>query len=271
MDPKKGIVFNNRIKNISTLIKEKKLNEAETEINRIMAENPEMINYALISQLFKVHSTRNHTEKALAVLRDGARRFPEMVAFRTMMGQILYDRKRYEEVFAQCKLILEIDPKCTWAFILRGDSYEQLNNTGQALDNYRKALELEPNNISMTIKYGELLIKTRQLQEALAVFNRILDNPDVWNSPDILYKIALFNTSQGTMQKAEELMRRVIYLRPEGKHYFSYALILSKNKKIKEAVRNMEIALDRYSDQLSEEQKETASRAIGVWKQALLP
>jgi arylsulfatase A-like enzyme/tetratricopeptide (TPR) repeat protein len=269
VDPKKGILFNNRIKKISTLIKKNNLDQAEADINMIMTENPEMINYALISQLFKVHSTRRHTEKALNVLREGVRRFPEMVAFRTMMGQILYDQKRYEEVFDQCRNILEIDPKCTWAFILRGDSHEQLNNTGEALANYEKALELEPNNISMTIKYGELLIKSRQLAKALTVFNQILDNPDVWNSADILYKIALFNTSHGTIQKAEELMRRVIYLHPEGKYYFSYALILSKNKKFKEALDNMEIALNRYSGGLSENQKQTASRAVKVWKQAL--
>jgi len=269
VDPKKGIIFNNRIKRISRIIKVGKLDEAEAKINRIMKENPEMINYALISQLFKVHQNRNHINKALDTLREGIRRFPEMVAFRTMLGQMLYDDKRYDEVLTQCLNILDIDPNCTWAYILQGDSYDRLNKPGEALENYRKALELEPKNISMTIKYGELLIKNKQLRQALIVFNRILDNPDVWNSPDILYKVALFNTSYGSMQKAEELMRRVVYLRPEGKYYYSFALVLSKNKKIEEAVRFMEIALKRYSGQLSEKQKNTASRAVRVWKQAL--
>jgi arylsulfatase A-like enzyme/tetratricopeptide (TPR) repeat protein len=268
VDPKKGIIFNNRIKRISRIVKMGKLDEAEAEINRIMKENPEMINYALISQLFKVHLNRNHIDKALDTLREGIRRFPEMVAFRTMLGQMLYDDKRYDEVFTQCLNILDIDPNCTWAYILQGDSYDRLNKPREALENYRKALELEPKNISMTIKYGELLIKNKQLQQALRIFNQILDNPDVWNSPDILYKIALFNTRYGSMLKAEELMRRAIYLRPEGKYYYSYALVLSKNKKIGEAVRNMEIALKSYPDQLSEEQKNTASRAVRVWKQA---
>ncbi|MCK4835885.1 MAG: sulfatase-like hydrolase/transferase [Candidatus Aminicenantes bacterium] len=269
VDPKKGIVFNNRIKKIAGKIKKGKLAEAETELNRIMRENPEMINYALISQLFAVHIARNDVEAALDSLRDGIKRFPDRVNFRTLMGQVLYDQKRYQEVFTQCREILEIDPYCTWAYILKGDSFDQLNNPREALENYCQALELEPENISMRIRYAELLLKNTKLKEALAAYNAVLDNRDVWNTPRILYKIALFNASHGTLDKAEQLLKRILEIKPEGKYYYMYALILFKNKKLADALHHMKIAINQYREQLDKPQREKALEAINTWQQAL--
>jgi tetratricopeptide (TPR) repeat protein len=228
-----------------------------------------MVNYALISQLFSVHLARNDVEAALDSLREGLKLFPEAVNFRSLMAQILYDNHRYQELFKICDEIVKIDPNSTWAYILRGDSYDKLNDTVNALKSYRRALSLEPENISMKIRYAELLLKNQQLGEALKEYNSVLDNYDVWNSPEILYKIALFNASHGTLEKAEELMKRILEIKPEGKYHYMFALILFKNKKLPEALAQMEIAWDRYRDQLDESQQQKAREAINAWKQAL--
>jgi tetratricopeptide (TPR) repeat protein len=267
MDPKKGIIINNRIKVISRKIKQNKLDEAEKEINAIVKETPEMISYALISQQFSLYLARNQVEKALDSLKAGIKRFPEQVNFRTLMCQVLYDNKMYQEVLDQCREIVRIDPNCTWAFILQGDSFEQLNDLQKAEDNYLKALKLEPENVSMKIRYAELLLKEKKFDQALEAYNSVLANRDVWDTPQILYKIALFNTAHGTLGKAEELMRRIIQLEPGGKNYYMFALILAKNQKLAEALQNMEIAVDRYGDQLNSGEKENARQAIQVWKE----
>jgi len=48
-------------------------------------------------------------------------------------------------------------------------------------------------------------------------------------------------------------------------------MVLAKNKKMKEALRNMETVLSLYSGELSVEQRRIARQAIQLWKQTSGP
>lgn len=269
VDPKKGILFNNRVKEIARMVKRGKLDRAETDIKEIMKNHPEMINFALISQLFSVHIARQEVKKALDALEEGIRLFPGQVNFRALMGQVLYDNGRYRRVLQISDQILELDPNSTWAYILRGDSHDRLGNSREALENYRRALELEPENVSMRIRFGELLLKDGRMKEALKQYNSVLDNRDVWNSPDLLYKIALFNARHGSLEESEKLLKRILEIKEGGKSHYMVALILFKNGKLPDALRHMRIAWTQYREQLTASQREKAREAIAAWQQAL--
>jgi tetratricopeptide (TPR) repeat protein len=71
------------------------------------------------------------------------------------------------------------------------------------------------------------------------------------------------------MEKAEQLLKKTVSLRPNGKFYFNYALVLSRNRKLREALENMKIALNKYPSDLIERQIQMGQKAIVLWQQQL--
>ena len=70
----------------------------------------------------------------------------------------------------------------------------------------------------------------------------------------------------GSMAKSGELFAEIIRKKPEGKYFYYYAMILAKLGDRVNALSNMQIALSRYSGDLTEDQIATARRTIEAWK-----
>ena len=100
----------------------------------------------------------------------------------------------------------------------------------------------------------------------LSIYNILLRFDDVKKNIDLLYKIALFNTKYGSMAKSGELFAEIIRKKPEGKYFYYYAMILAKLGDRVNALSNMQIALSRYSGDLTEDQIATARRTIEAWE-----
>jgi len=266
IDPKIGIGFDNTLRKISRRIEEGDLDLAESQINAIFTDTPELITPIVYTQLYKIHMKRGDLAAALMTLEEGIREFPEILPFRLSQALHFFELERYDEVVRVCNDILAMDPFFTRVYIMLGDTFERQNNLPEALNNYKAAVELEPENMLLKMRYCDLLILSKNSQQVLPLYDRLLSKSDVLDNPDILYKIALFYSQHGSVQKAEEVMARIINLRPGGKYYFTYASILSKNGKLNEALTNMEIAINKYSQDLTDEQKQVALSAIKAWK-----
>jgi hypothetical protein len=63
------------------------------------------------------------------------------------------------------------------------------------------------------------------------------------------------------------MLAQAVDRKAEGKFFFHYALVLAKNGKISQAVKNMETALSRHASQLSAEQLKTAEKVLAAWKE----
>lgn len=266
IDPKRGVVYNNKMKELSRRIESGDLDQAEAELKKIGTETPELKNFLFYNLFYKIYKKRNDLNSALRILKEVIQEFPEYLAFRMNLSLLYFDLKQYEKVIRNCTYILDKDPLYTRALILLGDTFDSLHNAEEALKNYHRATTLEPENVSLKIKYSELLIKYKKFTDALSVYSNLLEKKDVTESPEILYKIALFNAQYGSRNRAEELLYKIINLKPEGKYYYYFALILARNGKLSEAIRHMETALTTYSDQLSAEQKSKGFKALDIWR-----
>jgi arylsulfatase A-like enzyme/Tfp pilus assembly protein PilF len=266
IDPKKGVIFENKLKDLSKKIKEGDLDFVEKELEKILNETPEQKNIIVHTLLYNVHKRKGDSNAALDALKEGIKEFPESIPLRLSLALNLYDQKEYYKVIDHCNHILKKDPLFTRAYILLGDTFDHQTYPDEALKYYEKAVELEPENLSLKMKYAELLMKYKKYVQAMNIYNNLLNKYDVLNNPDLLYKIAFLNTKHGSMEMAEETMDRIIKIKPEGKYYFFYALILSKNGKLNEAIQNMETAVNKYPEQLTDEQKKAAISAIKMWK-----
>lgn len=267
MDPKKGIIIENRAKEILGMMEKGEIDRAEKELTRYVSQYPEVQEMTFGYDLrHRLYMGKNEPGKALEVLKEGTSKFPKDERLNLLVAHLLAAEGRIDEAEARCRAYLAVNPRFTRAYISIGEMEEGRKNIEGALENYKKALELEPQNIPLRLKIADLLIVKKDLNGALSIYNELMERQEVSEDTEMIFKAALFNSQLGHQEKAEQLLKQAIDRGPKGKFYFYYALILARNMKIQEALANMEIVLSRYKSELNPQQLEMARKAIDTWK-----
>lgn len=268
VDPKKGVIVDNKLKKISQLIAQDDVAQAEKELMVLIKENPGLRMPQMIHMLYKIAVFKKDYTAALNILSKGIQEFPESEEFKQTLAHALFDIKKYDKAEKRCREILAQNPKSTGTYILLGEIREKQNQPAAASDFYAQALELEPQNVSLKIKYANLLLAIKKYPQAVEAYNQTLLGEEVLSQPDMLFKVALLNIQYGSMDKAEQMLARAVASKPEGKFIFNYALVLAKNGKISQALANMETAVNRHAAQLSTAQLKIAAQALAAWKES---
>jgi arylsulfatase A-like enzyme/Tfp pilus assembly protein PilF len=265
VDPKLGILVDNRLKKISKLLKQGQAEQAERDLRSVFDEYPTVRMPLMVNLMYKLFMLKGDGAAALNSLRNGIDEFPDVEQFRLTLAVSLFEMKRYEDSERRCRELLALNPKYTRVVILLGEIREKQNRLAEAGDFYDQALKLEPENVSLRIKFAELLIAQKKYEQAVATYNQVLENTDPGSQPELLLKVALLNVRYGTMEQAEQQLARAVAIRSEGKFLFNYALVLARNGKMEQARNNMEAALGRHGQQLSAEQRQLAEKALAAW------
>jgi len=260
------VLIDARLKEISQLIGQKKVAEAEAGLGRLLAENPALKMPHIHNLKYKLFMAKGDTNAALNSLRRAIDDFPDVENFRQTLALALFDLKKYEKAESRCREILAKNPRNTRVTILLGEIREKQERPGEAVEYYAQALGIEPQNVSLRIKYAELLITIRKYEQAVAAYNQLLENEEAGGQPELLLKVALLNTRYGSMADAEQMLARAVAIKAEGKFFFNYALVLAKNGKLELALANMATALNQHAQQLTPEQREIAAKALASWE-----
>ncbi len=266
VDPKVGIILNVKLKKISSQIEKGNINEVEKELLLIKETDLGKENFLVYDFLYRVYMKKKDLKSVMGILSEAIKILPNATPFRLNYITRLSELGRYEEVISNCDELLKIDPLFTRGYIVLGETYEILGEKEKSSDNFRKALELEPENLSLQIKFSEKLLAEEKFQEVLKVYDILLGFDDVRKNTDLLFKIALFNTKYGSMAKSGELLGEIVRRKPEGKYYYFYSMILARLGDRVNALKNMQIALSQYSDDLTSEQISTARKTIEALK-----
>jgi arylsulfatase A-like enzyme/Tfp pilus assembly protein PilF len=265
-DPKKGIVLDNKIKRVFRSIGTQDSQQAEQELNQLLMEHPNIDLPILYDMKRQLYEKQGNKDKATAVLKEAIQKHPKIERFYILYAFQIFDRGLIEETESVCRKLIALNPQFTRAYILLGQVAEKRQDIDKAIELYKKALQIEPQNISLKLKYAELMLLKKDLKTALTLYHQLLQRREISNNADLLFKVAILNAQTNDLIKAEALLKQVVTLAPNGKYYFNYALILSRNKKIKEAQSNMEIVLTKYKSELSQRQIQVAQKAITLWK-----
>jgi len=266
LDPKKGVLIDARLKKISQLIGQKKTAEAEAGLQQLLAENPGLKMPHVYNLKYKLHTSKREFNLALNALRQAIDDFPDVENFKQTLALALFDLKMYDKAENRCREVLAKNPRNTRLTILMGEIREKQGRPADALGFYSQALAIEPQNVSLRIKYAELLITLKQYEQAVTAYNQLLENEEAAGQPELLLKVALLNTRYGSMADAEQMLSRAAAIKPAGKIFFNYALVLAKNGKLEQALANMETALGRYARELSPEQRQVAEKVLAAWR-----
>ena len=169
----------------------------------------------------------------------------ESLANQAIKGGIdQYVNKNYEAAASEFKRAIGLAPSSPYAVDAAqymAQAYLQLEDTGKAMDAYKRAIQLNPYRDDSYIKLGNLHISEGQYEKATELYQEAVRlNPDAANQ----YFLGQVHLLSGRYREAETQFRAVDRMMPNdpaGK--YGIGLVFSKEGKPEEAIQQLEQAL----------------------------
>ena len=151
-----------------------------------------------LARLYRLH---NDHDKAETVLQSMLKDDPENEAAIEQLTQLLLDEGKSAEAVALLESIAQHSTSPTLLDLL-GDAYTQTHDLAKAEQAYRKAVDLDPSELSHQRGLGQTLMSEEKFSDALVVYEQLADlMPD---DSDVYLRIAQISRELRQLDKAEE-------------------------------------------------------------------
>ncbi|MEO9820060.1 MAG: tetratricopeptide repeat protein [Paracoccaceae bacterium] len=155
-------------------------------------------------------------DAAIEVLEQLVKRFPELPAVHSTLGDIQRQQSNFEQAVGHYDRALELNNESTrniwFLHYARAISHDRLDNWEQAEADFRNALELNPGQPQVLNYLGYSLVEKQiKLDEALGMIEQAVEsNPDSGYIVDslgwVLYRLGRYEEGVVHMERAVELM-----------------------------------------------------------------
>ncbi len=170
--------------------------EQYREINRLDPSDTESALW-----LARLYRLKNEHDKAEQVLRSILKAEPENEPAVEQLTQLLMDEGKSTEAVTLLEAITAHSPSPVLLDLL-GDAHSQAHDLEKAESAYRKAVELDPSELSHQRGLGQTLLAEEKYPEALKVFEKLSDvMPD---DSDVYLRIAQIYRELHQLDKAEQ-------------------------------------------------------------------
>jgi len=151
-----------------------------------------------LARLYRLH---NDHDKAEEVLRGILKDDPENEAGVEQLTQLLLDQGKSKDAVALLEGLTKRSPSPALLDLL-GDAYTQAKQLAKAEQAYRKAIALDPSELSHQRGLAQTLLGEEKYADALAAYQKLTDlMPD---DPDVYLRIAQIYRELHELDKAEE-------------------------------------------------------------------
>jgi len=185
-----------------------------------------------LARLYRLH---NEPEKAEEVLRSMLNEDPENDSAMEQLTQLLLDENKAEEAIQLLEGMTNHSPSPT-LYDLLGDAYTQTKDYAKAEAAYRKAVELDPSELSHLRGLGQTLLSEEKYPEALVVYQKLADlMPD---DADVYLRIAQIYRELHQLDKAEESLVKARQYAPGSLEVmYNEAMIYESQGRYEDAIR----------------------------------
>jgi protein O-mannosyl-transferase len=165
------------------------------------------------------------------------------------LAAALQEKGRLEEAKEAIHRAIEINPSSALAYNNLASLLSRLGKNDEALNFYRKALELKPETrllAEIQFNLGNLFTEQGKRDEAIASFRQTLS----WNPEHVQAKVnlgALLYLS-GNFDEAISLYQQAIQQKPDASAYYLLGLAMSEHGQIRESVQYFRLALQLNPD-----------------------
>ena len=252
IDPKKGIILYATTEEIKEKIKKGLFYQAEKELNQLISENPGILIPNFYQASYEIKEKTGRESEAIAILEKGLEDFPYNEEFKIQLAMSFFKIKQWKKAEELCFLLLEYNPLFTGAYILLGDINERKNNIKEAILNYEKALEVEPQNELAKSKYAYLLIKDNQHQKAKSIISELQKNEDCFKNTSqlaIMFDIGILFAEKNELESALSLLTKILEIYPSHPEaWLNLGTVYLKYGQIDKALEKYQKALDINPD-----------------------
>jgi tetratricopeptide (TPR) repeat protein len=191
--------------------------------------------------LARLYRLRNEHDNAESVLRGILKDDPENEPAVEQLTQLLLDEGKSAEAVSLLEGLTNRTPSAPLLDLL-GDAYTQTKDLPQAEQAYRKAVELDPSELSHQRGLGQTLMAEEKFSDALAVYQKLADQmPD---DADIYLRIAQIYRELHQLDRAEESLLKARQYAPGSLEVmYNEAMLYQAQGRYDDAIRVLSDAI----------------------------
>ena len=185
--------------------------------------------------LSRLYRLRNENNKAEDVLRGMLKQDPENEAAVEQLTQLLLDEGKSADAVSLLESATNRSPSPALLDLL-GDAYTQTHELAKAEAAYRKAVDLDPSELSHVRGLGQTLLSEEKFSEALTVYQKLADlMPD---DSDVYLRLAQIYRELHQLDKAEEnLLKARQYAPGSLEVMYNEAMLYQAQGRYEDAIR----------------------------------
>lgn len=191
LDPKKGVIFDNKFSEIEKDITGGDLDQAETRLQEIVKGSPKTHFPKYFELMMTINRKRNDMNNVIRITRQAVEAFPQVTNFKVTLAQVYFDTNLLEEADKTAIEVIQAAPTESRAYILRGRIAEKKDRIPEALSYFEKALALEPQNVSLKVSYAKLLAENKNYSKSGEICKELLTNQEVLKDPTVKTKLGV--------------------------------------------------------------------------------
>jgi tetratricopeptide (TPR) repeat protein len=229
--------------------------EQYREINRLDPADTESALW-----LARLYRLKNEHDKAEQVLQRILKTDPENEAAVEQLTQLLMDEGKSAEAVSLLEGITAHSPSSVLLDLL-GDAYTQAHELAKAERAYRKAVEIDPSELSHQRGLGQTLLAEEKYTEALKVYQKLSDvMPD---DSDVYLRMAQIYRELHQLDKAEEnLIRAKQYAPGDLNVLYNEAMLYESQGRFEDAIRVLSDAVSGIKSQTAAQPSRRRSLAV---------
>jgi len=197
--------------------------------------------------LARLYRLRNEHDQAETVLRGILKEDPENEPAVEQLTQLLLDQGKSDEAVA---LLVEMTNRTPSAPLLDllGDAYTQTKDLPKAEQAYRKAVDLDPSELSHQRGLGQTLMAEEKFSDALTVYQKLADlMPD---DADVYLRIAQIYRELHQLDRAEESLLKARQYAPGSLEVmYNEAMLYQAQGRYDDAIRVLSDAISGVKGQ----------------------
>lgn len=120
------------------------------------------------------------------------------------------DQERYQEAIEDYRKAIELDPTYADAYNNLGNALRSANQGAEAIQNYQKAIDLDPNHVDAYNGMGNMMLENRRIDDAIANYQKAIEIDPTYAIPrsnlgNVFLEVGKIDEAIASYRKAIEL------------------------------------------------------------------
>jgi Flp pilus assembly protein TadD len=202
---------------ISTLIQNNRLPEAEKELNAILRVSPDMP--VALNLLGTIRARQNRLLEAETLFLRALKKDNKFTGARMNLGYLYMLKRAPDKAILQLNEVLAVEPDNLEAKVILGDAYLAKNDLQKAEENYLAALDGRLDNAGALLGLAQISRLKGETKEPAIYLSRVAALTTDSKSPEFLYKFGLEAMRANLFDEAKSALQRAVELRPNEPSY----------------------------------------------------